>query len=160
MLIRQLYVLRNLQHPSVHWIQALCLSAVLLLIHHTTWDGQLLPASPLKAFSTATPLSSSCLCFSSTCSNCLWMIWMDKPVRGTLLMKCTETSTQRHKYIVCNLSYLAWVHRIIYTTYYNSFVPNVSKGGGCRGYSNSNTQLMQQFTLIKNKWLEAQQDYF
>lgn len=36
-----------------------------------------LPASPLNAFSTATPLSSSCLCFSSTCSSCLWMIWKD-----------------------------------------------------------------------------------
>lgn len=34
----------------------------------------MLPASPLNAFSTATPLSSSCLCFSSTCSSCLWMI--------------------------------------------------------------------------------------
>lgn len=37
-----------------------------------------LPASPLRAFSTATPLSSSCLCFSSTCSSCLWMIWKSK----------------------------------------------------------------------------------
>lgn len=33
------------------------------------------PASPLRAFSTITPLSSSCLCFSSTCCSCLWIIW-------------------------------------------------------------------------------------
>lgn len=37
-----------------------------------------IPASPRRAFSTATPLSSSCLCFSSTCSSCRWMIWSEK----------------------------------------------------------------------------------
>lgn len=36
-----------------------------------------LPASPLRAFSTATPFSSSCLCFTSTCSNWRWIIWDD-----------------------------------------------------------------------------------
>ncbi len=40
------------------------------------WDRKReIPASPRNAFSTATPRSSNCLCFSSTCSSCLWMIW-------------------------------------------------------------------------------------
>ena len=58
------------------------------LIKMKCLSHKLLPASPLSAFSTATPLSSSCLCFSSTCSNCLWMICADEQVRE-LLMRCT-----------------------------------------------------------------------
>ena len=50
------------------------------------WCDKSLPASPLNAFSTATPLSSSCLCFSSTCSNCLWMIWTEKKGAGQSLV--------------------------------------------------------------------------
>lgn len=46
-----------------------------MLIHLT--GGWQIPASPLSAFSTATPFSSSCLCLTSTCSNWRWIIWDD-----------------------------------------------------------------------------------
>lgn len=51
---------------------------------------RMLPASPLNAFSTATPFSSSCLCFSSTCSNCLWMIWKSGA------QACSNTTHDQH----------------------------------------------------------------
>lgn len=66
---------------------------------HNT-ECQNVPASPRRAFSTATPLSSSCLCFSSTCSSCLWMIYGR---RTTILMtmhfaymRFSQYSKERH----------------------------------------------------------------
>lgn len=58
-----------------------------------------IPASPRRAFSTATPLSSSCLCFSSTCSNCRWIICSErKPIlTKPILLLCLQhtSSTKR-----------------------------------------------------------------
>lgn len=54
------------------------------------------PASPRSAFSTATPRSSSCLCFSSTCSSCLWMIWGHRHRRPPFSRgSCSEAGPQR-----------------------------------------------------------------
>lgn len=96
MLMIKSYTLWIELRPLAHSVRALCLSTVALRIHRAAsdgwsclkkrkkekrkdvWRGKSLPASPRNAFSTATPLSSSCLCFSSTCSNCLWMIWREK----------------------------------------------------------------------------------
>lgn len=67
-----------------------------------TKETQTIPASPRSAFSTATPLSSSCLCFSSTCSSCRWIIYgkteqCERPTFSHLLAFRRTTKLYKHK---------------------------------------------------------------